>query len=88
MQRRKISDRWREHGGDRTFALRLPGDSQPGQRRRRCQSATTTPGVRESINCDIYKCEKLFHVSVFLPNDSGTGVGVCAHVYVCVFVTT
>ncbi|KAG7999397.1 hypothetical protein GBF38_000123 [Nibea albiflora] len=48
VRRRKISDRWREHGGDRTLALRLPGDTQPGQRRRRRQTGTATAGGRDA----------------------------------------
>lgn len=32
-----------------------------------------------------FTIEKLFHGSVFLPNDRETVVGVCAHVYVRVF---
>lgn len=52
VRRRRISDRWWEHGGDRSLALRLPGSAHRGQQRRRLQTRTANARVRKSVKHD------------------------------------
>lgn len=79
IRRRKTCDRWWEHGGDRTLALRLPGDTQPGQRRRRHQTGTASAGVRHFVNHDIYNW-KIVSRERFPPQWQGDW-WVCARMY-------